>query len=83
MYRIQIFEIRPEPDMAVYAHAQYIFGQEQPRSTGALSGGLQVAMHSQLPEFCIMFINQLLTYLLMAIHTHTYIQCTETSSALW
>ena len=36
-------------EMAVCAHAQYKFGQEQPRT----SGGLQVAMHSQLPRFLV------------------------------
>ena len=37
--------------LAVCEHAQYIFGaKKQLRSTG---GGLQVAMHSQLPRFLV------------------------------
>ena len=39
--------------MAVCAHAQYKCGQKQPRTTSATSGGLQVAMHSQLPRFLV------------------------------
>jgi len=41
--------------LAVCAHAQYKIGQKQPSTTGATSGGLQVAMRSQLPRFPVTF----------------------------
>jgi len=35
---------------------QYKIGQKQPRMTGATLGGLQVAMHLQLPlGWCLVF----------------------------
>ena len=37
-------------------HAQYKIGQNQPRTTGATSGGLQVAMHSQLPRLRVLYL---------------------------
>jgi len=40
-------------EVAIWAHAQYKIGQKQPRTTGATSSGLQVAMHSQLPRFLV------------------------------
>jgi len=39
--------------LAVCAHALYTFGQKQPRSSGAPSDSLQVAMHPQLPRFLV------------------------------
>ena len=44
-------------EIAVFAHAQYKFGLKQPRTTGATSCGLQVAMHSQLPRFLVFSFN--------------------------
>jgi len=42
--------------LAVWARAQYMFGQKRPRSTGVPSGRLQVAMHSQLPQFLVVVV---------------------------
>ena len=39
--------------MAVCAYAQYQFGQKQPRTTSATSGGLKVAPHSQMSRFLV------------------------------
>jgi len=38
-------------------------GQKQSRTTGATSGDLQVAMHSQLPLFLVLVCSQLTSYI--------------------
>ena len=43
-------------EIAVCAHAQYKFGQKQHTPNSATSGGLQVAMRSQLPHFLVFII---------------------------
>jgi len=40
-------------ELALFAHDQYKIGQDDTRTTGATWGGLQVAMHSQLPCFLV------------------------------
>ena len=42
-------------EQAVGAHAQYKIGPKEPRTSGATWGGLQVAMHSQLLCFLVMY----------------------------
>ena len=45
-----------ELELAVSAHARYRFGKKQPKTTGAISRSLQVAMQSQLPHFLVLII---------------------------
>ena len=52
-------------EMAVCAHAQYKFGPKQLRTTSATSGGLYVAMHSQLPRFLVVVVGVVVLIILL------------------